>query len=655
MDRDTQLRVATKSLQKLLRPQFQDDNEMKKLIQEKLDTSQLTVTKVKKELAFSVEKSIAIVVSGKVYGTVFGRIERQTFAMASVLPREFDAEPGTPTEVTICSIPTHLQSILSSAHVRDELPDISDLRDFLSQGFVQSLYSATLGTRGFSGNRKHPLWGRVYDRVKAATSVKEPIPQEGMKGLSGTFTEAIAGFTVGIKNMFSPDTLDKSVKACVEVLFKQHLDAPWERQKRVHRREAQPKTHSSSDDDSDDENGDRSYAPSSGEDSESDDEDDHRHLEDGDWDLGGRYPSKKLLQQPLRHKIRYRRQLQKELTKVVAKGGDGWEDQVTEIQSRITLIETAIRDHKAHREQPLMEQPVPTESDSEDNESEIKKGLSKARLKVLVAITMKLLFDPKIHHVINTNVVSKAAYHGTSFSSMEMRTILLIANGLRRWCPKKVGKVPIPGHSSLYSPMMLISNIILTACGYGSKCYRTSPRISAASVHALPLTYNSLYEILCSKGPGNFDVAKDLDGEEIISGPDQARGRAGCLFGAFFDQEVIDETCRSHGIVFDERMTYVHAGAIRIHGKRIPDGEDRHSYTNMYLKRKANGHRGHWMDWASEAQGISTTEHEACDLATKADILRRNLESLLDQWTTRLEELKQDRANIGFFPGSLDP
>lgn len=166
---------------------------------------------------------------------------------------------------------------------------------------------------------------------------------------------------------------------------------------------------------------------------------------------------------------------------------------------------------------------------------------------------MKLLFDPTIHNTINANKVMKTAYPGTSFTNHELSAIIRITNGLRRWVPKRERGKPIPENACLLSPMMMMSNIILTVCGYSSRCCRISPRISAGALHALPLTCNSLYEILCSKRPNCFDVTKDTGGKFIISCVGDARDYTSRMFGAFFSLDTIHFICDNYGIVFDDR------------------------------------------------------------------------------------------------------
>lgn len=287
------------------------------------------------------------IASGQLYGSLYGRVEKRVFELASIFPPGFDFEPGSPTHIDICSLPVGLQDTLSSKRDRCEPPTTSDLWDFLSQGYVQSLYTSTLGPTGFRGDKKHPLWANIFKKIKATSTVSHPISKDEIDGLSLTIVEALAEFTVNVSNILSSDTFEKSVKACVGVLLKQYLDGPWEKQRRERRRAAQAHIHHGNDgDDDDDDDDDDSYTPSSGEDSGSNDEDGDQQPEEYDYDVDGRYPSKKLLWQPLRDKLRYRRELLDELATVLAKGGRSWDKRLINIENRLELVEIAISEHR---------------------------------------------------------------------------------------------------------------------------------------------------------------------------------------------------------------------------------------------------------------------------------------------------------------------
>ncbi|KAK3821279.1 MAG: hypothetical protein J3Q66DRAFT_149770 [Benniella sp.] len=86
----------------------------------------------------------------------------------------------------------------------------------------------------------------------------------------------------------------------------------------------------------------------------------------------------------------------------------------------------------------------------------------------------------------------------------------------------------------------------------------------------------------CSSQPGRFDV-RDAEGSPLTNVHNVTRYPANkeAIFGAFFDMRRIKAVCKDHGLVFNNRITYVYPYAIRLTGKSYPARTDSSSLVHM--------------------------------------------------------------------------
>ena len=134
-----------------------------------------------------------------------------------------------------------------------------------------------------------------------------------------------------------------------------------------------------------------------------------------------------------------------------------------------------------------------------------------------------------------------------------------LATTLRPFAPKKRRKDdgyyedPLP-HVANYAALVRIANTFLMGTGYNQFTQLESPTVSPYSLHGLALGAVGVYETLCARTPGHYDIRDVNDAllsnyTEITSVPGIKRA----VFGSFFDLEKIDAMCHDHGMTFTER------------------------------------------------------------------------------------------------------
>jgi len=171
-----------------------------------------------------------------------------------------------------------------------------------------------------------------------------------------------------------------------------------------------------------------------------------------------------------------------------------------------------------------------------------------------------LVESPKISMDIDANWVKKSAFTGNKFTDHECEVVAALANCLRPFIPKRRPRSDGKGyqdslaHVALRAPIVLIANHVLRATGYTDFTRRISPQASSASLHGLQLGAVGLFETLCSKNEGRFDV-HDKRGQKLTnymtiqSSPENKR----VMFESFFDMDKVESICNDHGLKFRNR------------------------------------------------------------------------------------------------------
>ncbi|KAF9102463.1 hypothetical protein BGX30_009302, partial [Mortierella sp. GBA39] len=92
-----------------------------------------------------------------------------------------------------------------------------------------------------------------------------------------------------------------------------------------------------------------------------------------------------------------------------------------------------------------------------------------------------------------------------------------------------------------------------TGCSQFTRRFASAP--SAASLHPMPLGAAALYDTLCWKAPGHFDIY-DANGKPISSVTIVTKNKED-TFANFFDMKSIRKTCSKYKLKFCFRMTFV--------------------------------------------------------------------------------------------------
>ncbi|KAG0344697.1 hypothetical protein BG004_004254 [Podila humilis] len=145
------------------------------------------------------------------------------------------------------------------------------------------------------------------------------------------------------------------------------------------------------------------------------------------------------------------------------------------------------------------------EEDEETNE------YSGAQIKRLFSVVNTLVHSPSIKHDINNNYVQKCANKTTVISTRDAQAIKDVTNILRKYCPKKViqteGSYKDPRSClALSASLVLLAQAIFPLLGLSRFTRRLSSWPSAGSLGALHLDSCSIYEIMCTSSPDQFDA-----------------------------------------------------------------------------------------------------------------------------------------------------
>ncbi|KAF9091813.1 hypothetical protein BGX27_001959, partial [Mortierella sp. AM989] len=585
------------SLASILRPELA---EHKKMIESLLNKSQMTVTAVIQELALLLEMTILTIVTGDVYGDSFGTISSNELDITTLLPSGFPIPQGVSPTMKLSTLPSMLQFTIDSNASKPRV-EKTDLDMLLSQDFLQALYAYFIGPRDSDKNKqRHPLWTQIFESIKAHSNIHDhPITKEELAGLSSTIIDLISQYTTAVSNIFSGSSFDKSIEWTVRVLLRQHL-API----REHHKKTQVRTKAESKE--------KMVVQRKGRNRN------HRCLR-----LFNELA--KVITKDHTQAAKRVDEIKNRLFKIVHNGSANESvtddvDMNVDIGSEMLefgdlegidmssdfgseslefgdLDDVDMNDDLGLETLELGDDFGGLEdfdvnsdfgSDTEDLITvEDNKEPSRRRLKILETIAKMLLLSPAIEGKVNRSWVHKSAYVGTELSDREADVIVQIVNGLRPYTPmqqprtngdKDEGHKSGTPHISPRAPMILVANKILRVCGYNDYTRRLCPHISSGAVYALPLPAIGIYEVLCAKKAGHFDV-RDLQGDIIANNNHVSSAvNTKSLFEAFFDMTKVHDICKKNGLEFADRMTYVDAGTINILGSQLQHGLARPGY-----------------------------------------------------------------------------
>jgi hypothetical protein len=193
-------------------------------------------------------------------------------------------------------------------------------------------------------------------------------------------------------------------------------------------------------------------------------------------------------------------------------------------------------------------------------ESDLDDESSTNRLRALESILVMLVESPHIENgVVDSNWVQKCAYKGQRFTEEECAVVAQLANSLRPFVPKRTindeGYYEEPqAHVANQAALVRIANTFLMGTGYHQFSQLESPRVSPSSLHALALGPVGIYETLCARTAGHYDI-QDVNGTLLSNYADITTipGNKRAVMASFFDMETIDATCHSHGLSFADR------------------------------------------------------------------------------------------------------
>lgn len=141
----------------------------------------------------------------------------------------------------------------------------------------------------------------------------------------------------------------------------------------------------------------------------------------------------------------------------------------------------------------------------------------------------------KIHAMANVNDLNDA----------ELQVLQHLGQTLR---PFTFPGAQVPNACARIS-FIVLANSALRAAGYHDFMQELCPYVAPYSQHALDLNPGAIYEVFCRQNGGVLNVK--LSGRGYITSHMEARDKANAMISAFFDTEKIQNTCKRHGLRFD--------------------------------------------------------------------------------------------------------
>ena len=132
----------------------------------------------------------------------------------------------------------------------------------------------------------------------------------------------------------------------------------------------------------------------------------------------------------------------------------------------------------------------------------------------------------------------------------------------------------------LHLPLVTLSNTIQRVAGYGSFTREMCPHISPASIQPSPVDCRVMYEVLSSSDHSDPFTIRNRENILISSVTITTNFKQETL-GSFYDLERLHEICRHHGLIFDNRLTYLPNGLVGLEETVKPDIRQSLSHYNL--------------------------------------------------------------------------
>ncbi|KAI8351002.1 hypothetical protein B0O80DRAFT_120237 [Mortierella sp. GBAus27b] len=462
-----------------------------------------------------------------------------------------------------------------------------DITNLLSSDHLKSMYARFLSSsqKRLTASDEHPVWHKTEDMIRSS-SVMNDLPK-APEGISTTIYAHIREFATNIENHWEGPGYDKLLDYLIRILLRLHL-APLREQKTK----------------------DRST---------------------GKLKQTREHPSGQQIRKRRKSKVA---KLCNELEEWMRRRPDEQRERISKILGQLHVLgstesdvkENLIATSEAHPtiivDEPDsidmdwelywdLEEDEQEENQMDGGDSDGTKEPSRAHLKSLQGLLKVLLESPALSdRKINGNYVKKSAFVGNKFTTKECDVVAKIVNTLRPFVPKRRINPKNTGpktltpiaHVTLRAPIMIIANAVLRMTGYPHFTRRISPHVSPSSTHTLHLDAIGMYEVLCPKAAGHFDVL-DTD-RNLLTTVANVRANKEAIFGAFFNTDKMQQLCRQHGLKFADRVSFVDRFTVRIMGEVIQQGPDRVNgpVESQYEARKKNKKaRPAMFNWGEEA------------------------------------------------------
>ncbi|KAG0210759.1 hypothetical protein BGX31_001832, partial [Mortierella sp. GBA43] len=611
-----ELRTFTMTLNQLLRPDLSEED--RHMIIELIGKAQASVTDDINELYVLLHKTALQIASGSFYKDTKWSTSSDTLDMRHLLPEGFQPrDKSIDPIINVAPIPNGLQGDLErSLKKKADGTDESDIAYLLSLQHIQVLHSRLQGTGSQQTHSdKHLLWKHRADELQGST----PIPKTP-QGLSRTINGDMKAIATAVANLWNGSIYNKLMEYLTRILLRIHLAPKREQQTR------------------------------------------ERHLSK-DRSGKGKDPEKR--QMSRKTWLGTFKRLGNNLSDLMERGGDvskavgllvkhsscrpprGQQKGLPTIDEQ-TLKPT--EDVNVEGDEVQLEE-VDWELGETEDDLKIKEP-SRTHLKALGSIFISILESSE---ELSPDLVREKAHKGTKFTDEEVDVVIMLARTLRPFVPKKDSGTDVVAHVALRAPIAVIANCVLRATGYSEFTRRFSPSTSASSLHGLGLNAVGLYETLCGKSEGRFDV-KDVFGKPLSSTAKVTiHGNKRSVFEAFFDVEMVLKICSEYGLTFQDRFVYVNRYTVRVVGAVVPNGGFLHngrkrvghpveSQIEKRKKKKVGG--GQAKRWTNEffSQDLNATQVKR--KAEQLSVQVEDLQKVIQGPRNKVKKLQQAQTSL---------
>jgi hypothetical protein len=215
-----------------------------------------------------------------------------------------------------------------------------------------------------------------------------------------------------------------------------------------------------------------------------------------------------------------------------------------------------------------------------------KKEISSKRIFALKTLAKKMLLsDDTVEDNIQQQIRS-AWKQKTELSEKEMNIVEQCIKLLKPYMPSQKA----PRCIMLHLPLVMLSNTIQRVAGYGNFTREICPHISPASIQALPVDCRVMYEVLSSSVHSDPFTIRDRE-NILISSVNITTNFKQETLGSFFDLQRLNEICSHHGLIFDNRLTYLPNGLVRLQGTLTPDVRPSLSHYDLRKHQQSSNRR----------------------------------------------------------------